>query len=383
MYLERLYASHFRNLEELDWRPHRHFNLLTGANGQGKTNVLEALFVIAGLRSFRATRLAECIQFGENTATLAATYRRRGDRGDLGLQVQTKGRKTTVDGKAVSSAVDYLGKLVVVLFAPADLALPHAQPADRRRWLDRVVFNHEPQHLLELRDYEKVLTSRNVILKQGQRGSIDPHLIDVYDALLVRHGAAVIRRRLAVLARFAPIVSDVFAAIAAPGLHLDVVCPGRQDDGQLEQKLLELLRECRQRDQILGYTTRGPHRDDVQFLLQGRPAAVHASQGQCRALVLALKIAEIRSLEATLGEPPVLLMDDVSSELDQQRNAALMRYLDDLGGQVILTTTASDHIRARAPRQIFSMFQGQLQPGALFERQEIPPGEAADEPISH
>ncbi len=381
MYIERLYAEGFRNLEPLEWRPHRHFNLIAGDNGQGKTNLLEAVFVAAGLRSFRTSKLNDCIQFGAEKATLAVQYRRRGDRGDLGVQFGPAGRKITVDGKPGHNAADYLGRLVVVLFSPADLLLPHAEPADRRRWLDRVVFNHDPKHLLDLRQYERVLGSRNALLKEARQGSarrpgttpqagpVDPQMFDVYEAMLARHGAAIARRRLAVVQRFAPLVREVFTAIAAPELTCDVVyTPKGLELQDLEGSLLRGLAERRQRDRALGYTTLGPHRDDVELRIANRPAQLHASQGQCRALVLACKIAEIRSLEATLAEPPVLLMDDVSSELDARRNQALMHYLDALGGQVVLTTTDPAFIQVAGPRQVLRVQAGVLHPGEVLGR---------------
>ena len=144
------------------------------------------------------------------------------------------------------------------------------------------------------------------------------------------------------------------------------------DDVADEAQLLQLFQQHRSRDLARGHTTRGPHRDDVDLRIADRTAAVHASQGQCRALVLALKIAEIRSLEADFGEPPVLLMDDISSELDAARNRALMGYLEELGGQVFLTTTDAAHIRVAAPRQVFLMQDGHLQDNGHFDRTSSP-----------
>lgn len=361
MHIERLYAEGFRNLAPLDWRPHPRVQLLAGDNGQGKTNILEALYVVAGLRSFRAGKLADCIQFDAERATVAVTYRRRGDRGDLGLQFGAAGRKLTVDGKTVSNAEDFVGKLVVVLFGPSDLRLPHAEPAERRRWLDRVVFNHDLNHLHDLRQYERVLGSRNALLKAARHQPVDPQMLEVYEVLLARHGASIVRRRQRVLAAFAPRVREVFAAIAAPGLRADVRYQVRGSEADdVEGALLAALRERRDRDRQLGYTTRGPHRDEVDLLLDERPAQLHASQGQARALVLACKIAEIRSLEAVLGEPPVLLLDDVSSELDAERNRALMQHLGELGGQVLVTTTDPAYIRVRGERRVARVAGGAL-----------------------
>jgi DNA replication and repair protein RecF len=378
--LDRLTALGWRNLQGpppdlqgatdrplLEWQLHARFNLVVGDNGQGKTNLLEAIAVLAGLRSFRTARLQDGIAFGQSTAVLAAKVFSRGVASQLGLELTARGRRTLVDGKTAASAAQFLGRLTAVVFTPADLALPHAEPEARRRWLDRVVFNHQPAHLDELRRYEQALTARNAVLRAHAAGKIsaDPALIDVYDQLLARHGAEVMRRRREVLGVFVPVVQRVFAEIAAPGLTCDIRYLPKDDAGD-EADLQRALLQRRPRDLQAGHTTRGPHRDDVALEIAGRPAAIHASQGQCRALVLAGKIAEIASLEATLGEAPLLLLDDVSSELDARRNAALMAHLDELGGQVVLTTTAAEHIRVAAPRQIFYVQSGHLTQGPVL-----------------
>ncbi len=374
MRLDRLTLHDFRNLhgggadEPLQWAPHPRFNLLVGDNGQGKTNLLEAIAIVGGLRSFRTARLAECIGFGKDHALLSATIQGGGVHSTLGIDIGLKGKKLVLDGKPPAGAAAFLGRLTAVVFTAADLQLPHAEPDARRRWLDRLVFNHQPAHLAELRRYETALHSKNTLLRQHQAGQrADPAMLDVYDDLVGRHGGEIVRRRAEVLARFSPLVAEVFAEIAAPGLIADLHYRPKVAIGpDPAASVTAAQHQRRDRDLRVGYATAGPHRDDVDFRIAQMPAHLHASQGQCRALVLACKIAEIRSLERTLGEPPLLLMDDISSELDPKRNAALMHYLDQLGGQVMLTTTLAEHVRVAAPRQIVQVQAGRVTPGPVL-----------------
>lgn len=370
MHIERLFADHFRNLDVIEWCPHRHFNLIVGDNGQGKTNLLEAIAVAASLRSFRTSKLADCLAFDHGEATLGLRISRRGLTEDLGVRITHGQKKLFLDGKAVTRMDQYLGRLIVVLFAPADLALPHAEPAERRRWLDRLAFNHEPAHLADMRRYDQALANRNALLRQQKTARVDLAVLQAYDNVLAHSGILLILRRQRILQRFAPMLRDAFARIAAPGLTADAIYAPR-DVISDESELQRLFLHNRARDLARGHTTRGPHRDDIDLRIADRTAALHASQGQCRALVLAMKIAEIRSLEANYGEPPVLLMDDISSELDAARNHALMGYLDELGGQVFLTTTDAAHIRVAAPRQVFLMKNGQLQEIGRFDRTSL------------
>lgn len=376
MRLDRLTLLHFRNLrgpepgEPLQWAPHPRFNLLVGDNGQGKTNILEAIAILGGLRSFRTARLPECVAFGQPAATLAAAATAGGVQSQLGIEIGQHGKKLRIDGKAAHAASAFAGRLTAVVFTSADLQLPHAEPEARRKWLDRVVFNHQPAHLDEVKRYDAALHAKNKLLRDHVAGKAkaDPALLDVYDGLMAKHGAEIMRRRRTVVGQFSPLVSDVFARIAAPGLQADVQyrpALGHEGD-ETQDRLLHGQKQRRDRDLRIGYASSGPHRDDVDWRIGGMPAHLHASQGQCRALVLAGKIAEIKSLEKTLGEAPILLMDDISSELDAQRNAALMHFLDQLGGQVVLTTTAAEHVRVLAPRQLATVRAGVLEAGAVL-----------------
>ena len=394
MRIERILAERFRNLDALRYEPHPRFNIFEGANGQGKTNLLEALSVLAGLRSFRTTRLGECVQFGADQAALGARVAGRGVRVDIGVEIQGPRSRVFVDGRAVSRNSEALGTLAAVIFCAADLGLPHGEPAARRRWIDRAIFGHRPGYLAEVRRFEAALAQRNALLRQADRVDFDARALDAYDGVLAEAGAVLRARRQAFVATFGPQLQAEFAAVAAPGrvagLRYEQHDPDARAAGPatdafdadkvgpdavgldeaaasasielaaLVEQLRGQLGARRRLDLRRGTTSVGPQRDDVGILLDGRPAREHASAGQSRALVIAMKIAEIRSLEATLGEPPVLLLDDLSSELDAERNAAMMHHLDALGGQVFLTTTDARYIQLATAHRVCTIAAGQL-----------------------
>jgi DNA replication and repair protein RecF len=251
-------------------------------------------------------------------------------------------RVVEVDGKRVSRLDDYFGQVVVVAFTPDDLALVKGSPDERRRFLDRAVFGRSPAFLGESRDYTRALKARNRLLREG--GSAEVR--EAFDAQLARLGARLWRRRLALVEELLPHAQRAFDAVGrlpVPlqlryrplGVQIDLSMP----ESALEQVLLEALEQKLPTDVDRKFTSVGPHADDLALSLGDRAARLYASQGQQRATVLALKIGEIENLRSQLGHYPLLLLDDVSSELDPDRNRFLMQYLRGLDAQVVLTTT--------------------------------------------
>jgi DNA replication and repair protein RecF len=249
-------------------------------------------------------------------------------------------RKTArVDGKPVRAVGDYFGGFNVVLFVPDDLLLPRGAPAVRRRFLDRALWNAEPAFLVEAQAYDRLLRSRNALLREP---APRPDLLAVYDEQLAAAGSAVVARRRRFVAALAPLVADAWERITRSGRPISLSYESRLGalpDEALAAALLDGLRATRPRDLQLRHTSFGPHGDDLALQLDGRSARLHASQGQVRALVLSLKVAEIRHLAATLDSAPILLLDDVSSELDPARTRFLFDFLGAIASQVFLTTT--------------------------------------------
>ncbi len=351
----------FRNLAPQALRISSRATVLAGPNGQGKTNFLEAVYLLCTLRPLRAQRLAELVRFGEEKALVQGDFELPGGVRQVQVAIEAGKRSAQVDGKPVRDPTELFGGLAVVAFAPDELAVVRGGPDARRKLLDRAVQNRHPDHLSDARDYLRALKSRNALLKERA----EPGLIDAFDAPLARLGATLRLRREQVLAELRGHAGRAFAEVArgeAP-LVLRYEAAGRdsnelgeQASQEAEQKgpraLEERLRAALQgrlpRDRERGFTSVGPHADDLFFGIGDRAARLYASQGQARATMLAFKIGEIEMLRAAQGRAPLLLLDDVSSELDPERNRYLMEYLRALAGQVLLTTTDVRLVRAAA-----------------------------------
>jgi DNA replication and repair protein RecF len=363
LHLRALQLAQVRNLAPLALRPGPRFNVLAGENGQGKTNVLEAIYAVCTLRSFRTRRLADLIGFGQGEARLAAEVDRGGSIRTYELAIRPSGRQARLDAKLVRPTSRYFGGFQVVLFAPEDLAVPRGSPADRRSFLDRAVFQRSPEYLGEAQDYDKVLKNRNALLKAlRERASREIALLEVYDQQLAELGARRMVRRARLVDEIAPRFRAAFVAIARMEAEAGLVyAPSLAESGEesnLRQALERALAASRSQDIARAVTSVGPHRDDLLLTLGGQPAAAFASQGQLRAMVLAWKIAELELLAETHDEPPILLLDDVSSELDPRRNEYLFEFLRVKKNQCFVTTTHPRHVLVSEDRVDYEVRSG-------------------------
>jgi DNA replication and repair protein RecF len=367
MQCEHLQLTHFRNLSPLDWRPHPRVNLLLGDNAQGKTNVLEALFLLATTRSLRASQDAEMVGHGKPEALLRALVLRQATGAVRGLEMQLRreGKRTLrLNEKAVRRASEFFGQLSVVLFTPSDLGWVQAGPAVRRAWLDLLLCQASPLYLQNLQAYQHALRQRNAALKLLCEGRSGRDMVEAFDTPLVESGAEVLRLRAEACAALEPMAARRHAAIAkgeALALHrvLTVPEPGEGTSQAWQQSFAARLEATRREESSRGLTVVGPHRDDLRAHVEGREARAFASQGQQRTVALALKLAEVELLRARLGEDPVLLLDDVLSELDGQRQRALLGLLD-TRVQTFLTGTHAEALPFE-PGQVLKVRAGALE----------------------
>ncbi|MCK6572305.1 DNA replication/repair protein RecF [Myxococcota bacterium] len=354
MFLREIGWTGFRNLETCAIELDGGFNVFEGDNGQGKTNLLEAVYWLATLRPLRATRLQELIRFGERRCAVTGRIVLDGLEHRLEARIEEGERQCLRELKACRPA-EYFGALAVVLFTPDDVGLVRGPPGDRRRYLDRAVFTGRPAHLADVLAYQRALAARNELLRTSE----DVALHASFEAALAGPARRLLTARATYLERLTPFFVDAFRGItgleAPPGLsYRPSLAPGAED------ALAEQWAAERERDRERGFTGKGPHADDFGLALGERSARLYASQGQQRALVLALKIAEIRLLEAFFGLTPVLLLDDVSSELDAERNARLFELLHGFRGQVLITTTEARHVQTPDAAREFRVEAGRV-----------------------
>lgn len=348
MKLLRVATQNFRNLAPAAVEVDAPLVVFWGPNGQGKTNWLEAVAVLGTLRSFRTARPAEMVRWGEDRALVEGlaeseemTRRFVWEQGEGGRGLRREDRPV--------DAIRWLGSLRAAYFVPSDTAPIRGEPALRRQVLDRAALTLDPSYLLLARDLRRVLDQKAALLRMGP----DRAALDVLDAQLAEVGAQVVAARSRTVERMCGPFQSFYVAFGGEEGAAVRYRP------QVADGFAAALAEARPREIDARRPLVGPHRDDLQFQLQGRPARAFASQGQARSLVLAWKLAELAAARE-LGETPLFLLDDLGSELDPGRTERLVDVLATLGAQVFVSTTDRRFIPAGVARGLFYRVEGGL-----------------------
>jgi DNA replication and repair protein RecF len=347
MHLSDLTLSHYRNYHHQQIQLSENVNVFCGENGQGKTNALEAIGLLAIGKSHRTSRDKDLIAWEEERASVDGVVQALHGERHLRLEFSQAGRKAFVNRVQQTKMTDFVGHFQVVLFAPEDLQLVKGGPKERRRFIDVELGQTQPLYLHHLANYGRTLQQRNKILKSGV---FDDGYLASFDDQLALYGAHVISRRLRFLAKLQPVAQQIYMDISngreafdfqytstVPRVHLEMPVE------EIAEQFARSLSDRRQSDMRMGYTSVGPHRDDLQLFLNGQDVQSFASQGQQRTIALSLRLAEIDFIYREIGEYPVLLLDDVLSELDDKRQRNLVLSMSQKV-QTIITTTSLFHL---------------------------------------
>ena len=336
MRIDRLYFENFRNLKTQHIDPCAGINIIWGDNGQGKTNLLEGIYLFAHLKSFRGAGNVDLIHAQWDNARIAATVNRSQVSRQLDLKIRTNGRNFLLDGKKPRPVESLLEALRVILFAPDELYPLRTLPSARRSLIDRGIFQLDPSYLARAIEYDRVLKQRNRLLRE--RAGADQ--IRPWTEQLIQSGAKIRQARQSFVEKLKSHLRQVHEHLSGEREVVELLYPVVAENiRQHEDLLVAELQDGKQREMRLGLTCAGPHRDDPVFVLNGAAVRYVASQGQWRSLILSFKIALMYLLHQRIGAWPVLLFDDMSAELDASRQERLFSLLVDCKAQVFVTTT--------------------------------------------
>ena len=357
MHVTSLKLENFRNYGTLRIEPGEGLNIFVGRNAQGKSNLLESLYILATSKSSRAGKDVELVRFGEPAARIVADVIRE-KTSDIEIELslsQTEKKAARINGVKHTRLSEVIGQLNAVLFDSGDLEIIRGEPSVRRRFLDLEIAQTSPRYVLALGSYRKTLEQRNRLLRDLRDGRVPVAVRDSLPAWnegLAQHGARLIERRRLFLERLAQLASETHRTLSDQRDDLQVTyLPSFTIDGLTEAtaiqgRFLEELTLVAGEEAARGTTVRGPQRDDIAFLVNGQDCRLFGSQGQQRTVALSLKLAERQLIEELVGEPPLLLLDDVLSDLDDARRGLLFDLTARAGSQTFLSCT---NLRAFAP----------------------------------
>ena len=343
MQIKKLFLQNFRNYEKQTFDFSEGLNVLFGKNAQGKTNCAEAVFYLCTGASLRIRHDKQLIKMGADSAYIRAEAENRYGKVTIEANIYENKREIRVNGSKIAKNADLMGHINSVFFSPGELRLIQDGPDERRRFMNISISQTSPAYYTALLRYNKILDQRNSLLKNSDV-SLILDTLPVWDEQLCKYAAIITKKRAEFLDKLAPYAKEYHSYLTEGGEELTVK-PDRRYDGdedEIAQILMRRLANNYEKDLRLGFTTVGPHRDDLDVQINGIDAKAYASQGQMRTAALALKLSEINIFKELSGENPILVLDDVMSELDLKRRRKLLQCIADV--QTILTCTHTERV---------------------------------------
>ena len=363
MYITKIQLEQFRNMEQITLYPCPGINVIYGDNAQGKTNLAEAIWMFTGAKSFRGAKEKEMLRFGSEQTAMHLEFWGGGRHQNADIII--KNQKTAfLNEIQLESASKLAGSFYAVVFSPTHLSLIKDGPALRRKFLDTALCQIIPKYEANLKEYHRILDQRNALLKDLERFPQLSNTLDIWDQHLSKCGAWLMYCRFQYVHRILPVACEVYSGISGEKERLSMALESSigasedMDREQLAKLFYEELQAHRSEDIHKRATSCGPHRDDLDLQVNELPLRLYGSQGQQRSCVLALKLAECSVIEELTGESPVILLDDVMSELDSQRRSYLLNRIK--GRQVFVTCCDQESVQLLEDGRTFHIASGQI-----------------------
>ena len=321
MIVKNIYLENFRNYKSQKIELSNGKNIFFGLNGQGKTNIIEALWLFSGAKSFRNSKDQELIKFGENVAKISAKFDMLGVQNDVSIKINDK-KTAYLNEKKLSNTSNLAGKYNAVVFSPTDLNLVTDGPEKRRRFLDIAIGQLYPNYIEILRNYSRAIMQRNKIIKDYRYDKTISIMLDVFETEIVDMGNKIINYRKKYIEVLNKYVSNIYNGISSGKEQIEIFYISKNDNLNIEN-----IKNSREKDMFTSTTSIGPHRDDIIFKINGIDARSFGSQGQKRSVALSLKLAGAEVIKEVCGEYPICLLDDVMSELDENRQNYILNHI--------------------------------------------------------
>ncbi len=350
MIILNLECKNFRNLENVYIEPCENMNVICGENAQGKTNLIEAIWLFTGAKSFRGSKDINFLKFGEDKAACTLNFKSNGIVNNARIEVETK-RTAFLNENKLKSAAAIAGNFNAIVFSPTDLSIVSDGPSIRRKFIDTAIGQIYPYYIGILKTYTRAVVQRNQIIKDFKYDSTVSVMLDVFESEISATGKKITDLRKRYLEHLEEFLPSLYDGISGGKEKLET-----NYISSYKENLEEALKEARKEDMFLGVTSVGPHRDDIDFKINGISARSFGSQGQKRSVALALKLAEAEVIRKKTGECPVILLDDVMSELDKTRQNFVLNHIE--GMQSFLTCCDESNIENLKAGKIFRVEKG-------------------------
>lgn len=331
MWINEVKINNFRNYEKTEIKLNKNINIFYGENAQGKTNIIEAIYLSSIGKSFRTNKDSELIKFNEENCKVEINYEKSDRSGNIIVEIGNK-KNIYINKIRIKKLSDFLGNINVVIFTPDDINILKGGPENRRKFLDVMISQLRPKYMHIYSMYKKTLEERNAYLKNAE--NIKDDFLEIYDEKLAEYGCEIYNYRKEFIEKLKNKIKNIHNNITNNKENIEINYISNCEN---KEEYLKLLKERKKLDIIKGYTTKGIHRDDFSVLINGLPVNIYGSQGQHRSAVLSLKISELQVIYDEIGENPILLLDDFMSELDEIRRKNFLENINDT--QIIITCT--------------------------------------------